>query len=402
MSLKDFERYLGESRPHEAFRWLYLDRLWFSPDVKRSVGKAGEIIADSSVVTTKGEGRSGEVAHLISHMWSDVSGSSRDIRFASEAGAMNPERLGVPDAVSVGISTSGETSEVVKWAEEMKKCGNYLIAFTSNRGSSLAHLSDLIVDTTSNSNSKEGADSVRSGSYEERQLIPHTRLVHPGYHTMGDPSEEKALLGGYAIACGLLGEKTSPNKPIGYLRQWFQDEKKVEMYNALAKAIYHYGTEDDAGQVIITGVGPSRHVGGMIINRASHYRINIKGSFADDPPKMHANKMLLALSSSARKENSNILREVRRKTRAELYGRTIEPYFFAVTGTYADWLGDCDAYIVVGSSRTRDYQFVRELEDPELFYVVTPILLNSVLRTVANYLNIPEAGARFLHTNLPG
>lgn len=403
MPVGDFEKYLQARKPAEEFRDSYLPMLKVPREFEEKLKKACEVVEKASVVTTQGEGRSGDAAKIIAAWISDVSPySERDSRFADDIGAMNPSRLGQEGAVGIMVSGSGTTREVVDLARELKEHDNYIISFTSNKDSTLGEMSDLVLETPRSS--KEVAVDYSMGntklrSYEASQLAkpePADKMVTSGKDTMGDRHEETVLCAGYSIASGLAGKGASPNSVIDYLIDFLSDEAGVGDYNYLAKVIYHEAGDEETGQLILDGKGPSADVASMVVNRAVHYRINLRSLSSPDRPAMKDKKGALFISSSARDLKQEI--ETLRGLNYHLRGQKKGPYVCAVTGRHADWLEKCDGYVVLGDSPGRDYKFVREPDGtPEKFYALASIFLNSVMRAVANYKGIGEASARYYH-----
>lgn len=403
LPVSDFEKYLDVHEPAAELRDDYLPMLRFSPGFEGGLWEAYGVLQKAPVVTTKGEGRSGDAAKILAAWIADVSEyGQRDSRFADETGAMNPGRVGQEGAVGILVSGSGKTREVVDLARELKEYDNYLISFTSNPDSKLGKLSDLVLETLSST--KEVGVNYTMGnaklrSYEAAQLAkpePADDTVTSGKDTMGDRHEESVLCAGYSLASGLAGKGTSPNTVVDYLINFLSTDRGLDDYNFLAKVIYHEAGDEETGQLILDGKGPSADVASMVVNRAVHYRINLRSLSSPDRPAMKGKKGVLFLSSSARDLQQEI--DTLRGMNYHLRGQQKGPYVCALTGRKAGWLDECDGHVVLGDSPGRDYRFVRKPDGtPEIFYAAAPILLNSVMRAVANYKGIGEASARYYH-----
>lgn len=378
--------------------WSYAnDSLRYPEESKEALKELVEWTKEADVVLVAGEGRSGYVGRMGATMIKDASSYWKDVYFMTDSNFPSRKRLEGKEVLTIPVSSSGRTSDIIRFVKEIKEVSNNgkVASFTSFKGGDptpLEDISDLIVLTPLGREDKAKVEK-RGGSYGSWKLVSESDP------TMGDIAEELALIGLYSVASGVAGEYKAPDTVPEYLKEWIMTDSNMEGYHYLTE------TMKNSSGVLLFARGTSDNIAGMIANRGRHYGTRIRAVSEATSPRLDPNMDLIVLSNSANPLYGEDIKglkkrkELSRRVGPETYR---SPTFTAVVGREADWLKECQNYIVIGNGVEQPYTFVRsdEITVPDVFRPVVPIILNAALRGVAHEYGITEELAKGRHRNI--
>ena len=378
----------------------YFGKLSFPDSSKESLNVAGKKINDADKIFLTGEGRSGYVAELGSRMLNKAKGegSGKEIYFFKDSNLPSAGELGSGKVLVIAASSSGKTTDVLRFIDEVKKYAPpkdlSVVAFTSFvEGTPLVGRcgdNDIIVETPLGKEDKEKI-SQREGSYG------FWRMISPKEPAMGDVSEELTLIGMYALASGLSGRPVSPDYVNEVLWKWVEEEENIGRYEYLTNAMMN------ESEVLLFGRGMSSSVANMVANRATHYGTSVRSVSEATSPKLSPTGHLVIISNSANPRYAEDIEGLKKKGITRQVGKDSynKPKITAIVGRLEPWVEECDNYLVIGNGSPKKTTFFAEAgSPPSVFYPAAAIVLNAALRNEAYKKGITEVLAKSGHSNI--
>ncbi len=336
-----------------------------------TVEKLADLVNSAEEVVFAGKGRSGNAARLGAFYLRPYKKAS----FYSDPCAPLADEIN-SKTLLIAVSGSGKTPEIVNLAGEYKKLGAGVVALTYSEKSPLAELADYVVLLP-----KRDAEP-SDHSYAARSLV---RAESP---TMGDLPEEMSIFIFYLVAKKLAGFEINAESEINSFMENIS-ERDIDFLKKYLSAYWKAG-------IYFIGKGRSSVIADMVTNRAFHYGAKVYSYAPNTPPVEHSNLVVL-ISGTADKSYDELVEIIRKKASVQLPYRTVEPEIIGVFGRAPSWRGI--AYVNIGGGRKSKYKELRSKSMPESFYWRAPVLINYVLRLVAEERGITRKLAEREHIN---